>query len=164
MSSQTSSPAKVTNDGKMAQRDPFELLKRLQLDLDRFWSLSRPTFGSIWPSSEEGKDWIPSADIFEREGNLVIKAELPGIKKEDLDVSVEDGALVIHGERHAEEEVNEKDYHRMERSYGSFRRRIALPIGVTSENISACFQDGVLEVTAPLPVQQSREIAKIKVS
>lgn len=164
MSSQTSSPAKTTNEGKSARRDPFDLLKQMQADLDRFWTQSRPAFGSLWRTSEEGKDWIPTVDVFERDGNLVVKAELPGMKKDDIDVSIDSGALVIRGERSAEKKVEEKDYHRMERSYGSFQRRLALPAGVTSDQISASFKDGVLEVTAPIPAQKAPEATKVKIA
>ena len=88
-------------------------------------------------------------EVFEKEDKYVVKAELPGMKEEDLDVSVSEDTLTIKGERKAETEVKEEDYYCCERSYGSFFRSVALPSTVDAKKIEASYEDGVLEVSLP---------------
>jgi HSP20 family protein len=95
-------------------------------------------------------EWMPDMDIFEREGKLFVRADLPGMKREDLQVRLEGETLVVHGQRE-EKEVNEKDYHHCERRTGAFTRKVALPDGLNPETIEATYKDGVLEVTIPKP-------------
>ncbi len=96
------------------------------------------------------KEFMPTTDVFDREGDLVVRVELPGLDVEkDVKVSVEEGALVITGERHHKEEVKEEAYYRMETSYGAFTRRVPLPDGVDEDTITADYKDGVLEVVVP---------------
>ncbi len=105
-----------------------------------------------WPmlqSPVAGRGWMPAVDVFEKEDKFVVKAELPGMKEEDIDVSVVGDRLIIKGEKETETEVNEEDYYRCERSYGSFHRSILLPSTVDASKIAADFEDGVLEVTLP---------------
>lgn len=111
-----------------------------------------------------GGEWAPKADIFERNGDIVIKAELPGVAKEDVDVSVEQDSLVIKGERKAEKEVKEESYYRMERSFGSFYRRLPIPEGVSADQISATYADGVLEVRIPKPAAEKSRPTKVNIS
>lgn len=105
-----------------------------------------------WPMRQtvpvEGT-WLPAVELFEREGKLVLRAELPGLKREDITVEVTDHTLTISGERKTEQEVKEQNYYRCERSYGAFQRSIALPTGVEQGQIEATFKDGILEVTLP---------------
>ena len=96
-------------------------------------------------------------DIFENDGNLVLKAELPGIDPKDVDVHVENNVLTLRGERKFESEVKREQYHRVERAYGTFSRSFTLPNVVDTDNIKAEFKDGVLRVTLP-----QREEAKPK--
>ena len=96
-------------------------------------------------------------DIFENEGNLVLKAELPGIDPKDVDVRVENNVLTLRGERKFESEVKREQYHRVERAYGTFSRSFTLPNVVDTDKIKAEFKDGVLRVTLP-----QREEAKPK--
>jgi len=103
-------------------------------------------------------------DVYEQNGNVVIKTDLPGMKADDVEVTIEDGDLIIKGERKAEKEVKDADYYRMERSYGSFYRRQPLPEGITPDKIQATFADGVLEVTIPKPVEKKAEAQKIAVT
>jgi HSP20 family protein len=107
---------------------------------------------------------MPSTDVYEKDGNLVVKAELPGMKKEDIEVTLDQGDLVIRGERKAESEVTEEDYYRLERSYGSFYRRLPLGFHVTAEQIAASYHDGVLEVRIPKPKQEQPQAKKIPVA
>ena len=106
------------------------------------------------------KTFVPATDVFERGGDLVIRAELPGVDAaKDVKVRVENGALVITGERHRKEEIQEEDYYRMESSYGIFTRQVPLPEGVDEDTITAEYKDGVLEVLVPkaaMPLEASK--------
>ena len=110
-------------------------------------------------SAEEGglTPWAPAVDIYENEQELVVKADLPDIKPEELDIRVENNILTIRGERKFEKKVDEKDYLRVERTYGSFSRSFSLANTVNSEAIKAEYKDGVLTLTVP-----KREEAKPK--
>lgn len=92
---------------------------------------------------------LPRIEIYEKEDKFVVKAELPGMKEEDVDVSVSDDTLTIRGEKTAESEVKEEDYYCSECSYGSFYRSIGLPSNVDTKKIEASYENGVLEVTLP---------------
>jgi len=102
-----------------------------------------------WRLPVEERGWMPALDVFEKEDRFVVKAELPGMKEEDIDVSVVGDTLSIKGEKKTETEVKEEDYYRCERSYGSFYRSIPLPPNVDANKIEASFDDGVLEVALP---------------
>jgi HSP20 family protein len=93
--------------------------------------------------------WAPALDISERKDAYVVTVEVPGVKAEDLDITLEDGLLTIQGERQFTSESSEQQYHRVERRYGSFRRSITLPSQVKADAIEASFEDGVLEVVVP---------------
>ena len=93
--------------------------------------------------------WAPPVDIFERQDHLVIRAEVPGVRKEDMDVRIENGVLTLHGERKQETDVNEANAHRLERVYGAFTRSFTLPTTVDATKVAATYKDGVLEVTVP---------------
>jgi HSP20 family protein len=95
--------------------------------------------------------WSPQVELFERGNNLIIRADLPGLSRDDIDVEIEDDALVIRGERRNEFEDEQEGYYRSERSYGSFYRAIPLPDNVDASQCNATFKDGVLEVTLPKP-------------
>lgn len=108
---------------------------------------------SLRPSWTEGEkelmrktDWAPAVDITETKEAYLIKVELPGVKKEDVKVSVNEGVLAIQGERHLEEEEKDKKHHRIERFYGSFARSFHLPENTDENHISAEYQDGILTV------------------
>ena len=99
--------------------------------------------------------WAPQVEVFERGNNLVVRADLPGLSREDVDVEVDDDALIIRGERHSDVEDEKEGYYRSERSYGSFYRAIPLPDNIDATQCNATFKEGVLEVTLPKPRQQS---------
>ena len=120
----------------------IEELYRLQHRIDDFWS----NYGGI---PIKGDSWMPAVDIYENDDSYVIKAEIPGIKEEDVDVSVFGDRLTIKGEKKAETEVKEENYYRSERSYGSFIRSVDLPPNVDTEKIAANYDDGILEITIP---------------
>jgi HSP20 family protein len=105
---------------------------------------------------------VPKVDIFDRDGSLVVKAELPGVKKDDVSVEMEGHDLVIQGKREEKTETKEESFYRMERSSGSFYRRIPLPEGVKDENVTASYEDGVLEVVVPRPQETAASPRKIE--
>jgi HSP20 family protein len=105
------------------------------------------------PSSPRTEDafgaWAPPVDIFEKDQNLVIRAEVPGVNKNDIDIRIENGVLTLRGERKQETEFNEQNAYRLERIYGTFTRSFSLPTTVDAARISAVYKDGVLELTIP---------------
>lgn len=140
---------------------PFEEMERW---FDEFFrrpfSLLRPSwFPRIgFPEIEEV---TPTVDVFEEGDDVVVKAELPGMGKEDIDVKVTDDLITISGEKKKEEKVEKKNYYRMERSYGSFTRTLRLPTEVQTEKATAKFKDGVLEVRIPKTEEAKKKEKKV---
>lgn len=129
---------------------PWRPFRELE-DLERRFEdvFGRSYLPSIWWRSPEERGWMPAIDVFEKGDKFVVKAELPGMKEEDIDVSVVGDTLTIKGEKKTETEVKEEDYYRCERSYGSFFRSIPLPSTVDADKIEANYEGGVLEVSLP---------------
>jgi HSP20 family protein len=152
---------------------PFSLLRRMTEDMDRLlehFALGRglglrSNTGTeerdLWSGADQSS-WMPQVETFRRGDKLVVRADLPGTKREDVNVEVEDGVLTISGERHDEREEKSDEFFRSERSYGQFRRAIPLPQGVGNDQVDATFKDGVLEVAFPAPKQQERK-SKIQI-
>jgi HSP20 family protein len=157
---------------------PFTLMRRLSDDMDRLFE--NLGFGrglgtgtpSLWGTDrdpwsvntfENDAGWLPQVEAFRRGDKFVVRADLPGTRKEDVHAEIEDGVLTISGQRMSEREDNRDDYYRSERSYGSFYRAIPLPDGVESDNCEATFKDGVLEVTLPAPKEASRSAKQIQI-
>ena len=139
--------------------DPFRDLRTLQEEVNRLFStnLTR-SFG------EEGIGrgaWSPSVDIFENKDQIVLEAELPGMSKEDFDLSIENNVITLRGERHFEKKDEGDNYHRVERSYGAFTRSFTLPQTVSGEGATAEYQNGVLRVT--LPKREETKARRIEV-
>jgi HSP20 family protein len=138
--------------------EPFRDLATVQERMNRIFD---EAFRGQGRTTEDewalGGSWAPAVDIFEHEGNLVLKAELPGVDPKDVDVRVESNVLTLRGERKFESEVKREQYHRVERAYGSFSRSFTLPNVVDTGKIVAEYKDGVLRVTLP-----QREEAKPK--
>jgi HSP20 family protein len=107
--------------------------------------------------------WTPAVDIYENTDSVVVKAELPGVEKDQISVEVKDGILSLRGERKFEKEVKEESYHRIERAYGSFQRSFSLPVSVDQEKVTAKFRDGVLEVKLPKKEQAKPKQIKVNV-
>jgi HSP20 family protein len=127
--------------------DPFRDLRSLQHEVNRLFStnLSR-AFG------EEGiarGAWNPSVDIYENKDQIVLEAELPGMKREDFDLSIENNVITLRGERRFEKKDEGDNYHRVERSYGSFTRSFTLPQTVEADSVAAEYRNGVLRVKMP---------------
>lgn len=106
-------------------------------------------------------EWSPRVDIYDRDEAIVIKAELPGMEKKDIDIDIEGGILTLKGERSHEEEVKENNYYRKERSFGKFHRAFKLPEDVDPEKIKADFKNGILKIDIPKP--EERKPRKITV-
>jgi len=123
--------------------DPFREMRSLQDEVNRLFSSSFNRGGNDLTRGS----WSPSVDIFENKDNIVLEAELPGMKPEDVDISIENNVLTIHGERKFEKKDDQDNFHRVERSYGSFTRSFTLPSTVSSENADATFENGVLRLT-----------------
>ena len=140
--------------------DPLRDLSGIQ---DKMNQLFEDTFSRTRGRDESlGKGmWTPAVDIYESEDSVVVKAEIPGVEKEQISVETKDGILTLHGERKFEKEVKEENYHRIERAYGTFHRSFSLPSSVEQDRISAKFKEGVLEVT--LPKKERAKPKQIKV-
>ena len=100
------------------------------------------------------RNWNPAVDVYEEETHYVVKAELPGIDKEDISIDVTDGVMTLSGERKVEEETKEDGYFRREMSYGKFERAFRLPADVNTEDIRADYKDGVLKIEVPKPEEK----------
>ena len=139
--------------------DPFSLMRRMQREMTRVFGQAGID-GSRRSGDVLSTAWIPATEIAYRDGNLIVSAELPGLTENDVKVEVNDDFLIIHCERKMEQQENEGDVRRTERRYGEFYRAIALPEGADAQNARAEFRNGVLQVTIPVPEQQSnvREI------
>lgn len=142
---------------------PFAMMRRISDEMDRlFESFGMGTgfgrgFGGGLPA-EFGSGlrtlWSPHIEVRERDGKLLIEADLPGVRKEDVNVRVEQDAVIIEGERRQESEREEQGYYHSERSYGAFHRVIPLPEGVDADQATATFRDGVLDIEMPAPQRQ----------
>ena len=108
--------------------------------------------------------WAPAVDIYEQNGNLVLQAEVPGLDPKDVDVRVENNVLTLRGERKLEQNVNKDNYHRVERSYGSFSRSLTLPFAVDPDKAKATFKNGVLSISLPKPPEVQAKAKKIAIS
>lgn len=130
---------------------PFSALQRMADEMDRMFEdfgLGRRGSAPLWRGAEA---WAPDIDVFQKSNELTIRADLPGLKRDEVSVELTDDAVTIQGERKHEKEEEREGYYRSERSYGSFCRVIPLPEGVITEQAKANFRDGVLEITMPAP-------------
>jgi len=137
---------------------PFTFMRRFSEEMDRLFEDFGFGQGLLAPGFERGLDqletlagsaWAPQVEVLERDNGLIIRADLPGMTKDDIKVDIADNAVAIRGERKSEREEDEEGYYRSERTYGSFYRRIPLPRGAKPEAASADFRNGVLEITMP---------------
>ena len=158
---------------------PFGLMRRMADDIERLFSnldygrvgygLSDPFRYSSgmdpWRSGRTTEAaWAPQLETFRRDGKIVVRADLPGLSKDDVNIEIDDDMLMISGERTDEFKDERDDYFRSERSYGHFFRAIPLPEGIDEDDIDATFKDGVLEVTIPEPqVSEQRRQRKINI-
>lgn len=129
--------------------DPIRDLDSLQSDMnrlfDRFFDSGRGTNGAAV------RRWIPAMDLVESDEELVLRADLPGMKEGEVEIEIKDRVLTVSGERKAEHEQKGEGFHRLERSFGRFSRSLSLPDGVDADGVAASFEDGILEVKIPKP-------------
>lgn len=143
---------------------PFALLRQMTSELDRVFddwpSMSWPIFrATALPEAA----WCPKIDMFQKDNRLFTRVDLPGMKKEDVSLEVKDGYLTIAGERKEEIKEEREDFYRTEREYGRFYRAVPLPDGVNVDDIRAVFDNGVLEVSVPLPVRAEAKPKKVTI-
>ncbi|MFN8216496.1 MAG: Hsp20/alpha crystallin family protein [Solirubrobacterales bacterium] len=132
--------------------DPGRELDTLQGEMNRLFDGFFGRAGSA-PAGGVTRRWVPPMDLVETDDSLILRADLPGLKREEIEIEVKDGVLTVSGERRAEHEGRREGYHRVERSFGRFSRSLGLPKGIRAESVSASFEDGVLEVKMPKPVE-----------
>lgn len=141
----------------MIKFDPFRELRTLNDEMNKLFN--------VVPAVERGEfargAWSPSVDIFEDQDRLIVEAELPGMKREDFEISVENNILTLKGERKFEKKTEGDNYHRVERSYGSFTRQFTLPQTITADGATADFDNGVLRVA--LPKREETKARKIEI-
>lgn len=143
-------------------RGPFAMFDELRTEFENL--MQKP----FWPAftnrfREEKETWTPRIDVFEKDHDLVVRCDLPGMKKEDVHVTMEEGDLVLFGERKEETETQKESYYRAECNYGAFYRRLPLAFKVNPEKITAKFTDGVLEVHVPMPLEEKNKALPIPV-
>src|SRR6516162_2163742 len=144
--------------------EPFRDLLAMQHRMDRLFNELGRDAPLYREEAASLSRWAPTADVYETGDNIVVKAELPGVDPKDLEVRIEDNTLFLKGERKLEKEVKEENYHRIERSYGSFTRSFALPSSVDADKTSAEYKDGVLTLTMPKREEAKRKTIKIQTS
>ena len=140
---------------------PFNDLNRIRSEIDRIF---QDPFSLVTQGTSFFEGWTPALDIYEDKDKYVAKAELPGMKKEDIDVSLEGDTLTISGERKQEEEKKEGDTYRSERYFGRFQRIVTLPAAVDANKIQATYKDGVLTVTVPKTEEAKPKQIEVKTS
>lgn len=145
---------------ELANWTSFDRLSSLRDEMNRLFDVSFPGEGSRDASLFSG--WSPALDVYQDKDNVFVKAELPGMKKEEIDISLEKGVLSISGERKHEEESGEGENYRSERYFGKFHRSIALPTPFDAEHVKASYTDGVL--TVKLPKSEEAKPKQIEVS
>jgi HSP20 family protein len=140
--------------GSSGRRD----ITRYNREMDDFWNRF---FGEFHPLVGTEGEWLPSMDVSENDGEISVRAELPGLKAEDIDLDISGDILSIRGEKKGKEETKEENYHTRESYYGSFQRSIRLPAEVQGDKVDASFKNGVLDIR--LPKSEKTRSKKIKI-
>ena len=164
---------KEVTETKPAVRPRAEMERWRLSDVERmfedwfedFWArpvsrLWRPGFARMRSMSIEA----PALDVYEQKDDLIVKAEIPGLTKDEIDITLEANTLTIKGEKKKEEEVKDDDYYRCERTYGAFTRSIELPVTVQTDKVNASFKNGVLEIRMPKTEEAKKNVVKVKVA
>jgi len=137
--------------------NPFQMMRRFSKNMERlfedFGGFNFPTFFKTdfapFRMEFDNGEWVPQIEVLQNNGQFIVRADLPGLTKDDVKVELTDDVLTISGERKEEKEEKREGFYRSERSYGSFYRQIPLPQGANTENAAATFHNGVLEITMP---------------
>jgi len=143
----------------LARWEPFRELRRMHEEMDRL-------FETFWQPTEMPRlaaEFAPAVDVFEKNSDVVVKANLPGLKKDDIEVTATEDSISLSGEFKKEEEVKEEGYCRRERQAGKFYRTVAMPSAIRPDQVKASFKDGVLEVTAPKAEEAKAKEKKVPV-
>lgn len=143
--------------GALTRWEPFADLLDLRREMDQLLE----TFFGRAPAEAA---WSPAVDVYETKDDIVVKAELPGVKPEDVEVSIVGDTLTLKGERRKEAEVREEGYYRIERSYGAFQRSLTLPSVVNAEKVKATYKDGLLEIKLPKKEEAKPKTVKVEVA
>jgi HSP20 family protein len=131
--------------------DPAREVDFMQSEMNRVFDAF---FGRGTPNGSRARRWVPAMDLLEQDDQLVLRADLPGLDREDVTIEVKDNVLTVSGDRKAEHEEKAEGFHRVERTYGSFSRTLTLPEGIDADAVTAEFDKGVLEVRIPKPEER----------
>jgi len=142
--------------------DPFEEMSDIRERINRLFDEMFGKYPATISESTE-RAWSPPVDIYEEKDKVVVKAELPGMKKDDISIEVKDNVLTLTGERKHEKETKKENYHRIERSYGKFSRSFTLPDSIKVDKVKANYKDGILEITLPKAEEAKTKTITIKV-
>ena len=173
-SPQTGLTRREQTSPSLATGSPFAFMRRFSEEMDRLFEdfgfgrgLTAPSFGrNLLPTGFGDLTraaWSPQVEVFEREGQIVVRADLPGLTKDDVKVEATGDAITISGERKSEHEEKREGFYRSERSYGSFYRQIPLPEGVNLDEANATFNNGVLEITMQAPQREERRSRQLQI-
>ena len=147
---------------------PFTFMRRFSEEMDHLFEDFGLGRGMLTPILDKAQlpqgPWSPQIEIFERGNQIVLRADLPGLTRDDVDVEIDNGGISIEGERKNENEEKGEGYYRSERSYGKFYRRIPMPEGVKAEDAKATFKNGVLEITMPASKREERKPRRLEIS
>jgi HSP20 family protein len=147
---------------------PFMDLTRWETEMDRmmedfFGRNRRPWLPSLWSRGRLAELMTPALDVYEEKDDIVVKAELPGMTKEDIEVDVSDSHLILKGEKKKEEKIEEEGYFACERSFGAFHRSVELPREVQADKVKASFKNGILEIRLPKTEEAKTKEIKVKI-
>jgi HSP20 family protein len=142
--------------------EPVAELNTIQNEMNRLFNNLFDTPTGRYSSGTSSRRWIPAMDLVETAGHYVLRADLPGLGDEDVNVQLEDNVLTISGERKTEQHTEQPDYYRLERAFGGFSRSLTLPDGIDPDSVQAHFDRGVLEITIPKPEQKKPRQVQIK--
>ena len=140
----------------LAHYKPVNLFNQFNDEMNRYYSLTRTG------AANQEQDWMPAVDIREEDKQYLLTADIPGVNRKDIEITLEEGVLTVKGERNTETDASAAGYRRRERTHGTFMRQFTLPDTVNATSISATAKDGVLEIT--IPKQDKPEARKITVS
>jgi len=140
--------------------DPFRDFLSLQNEVGRVFER---TFGADVIKGTKGATWTPAIDAYETDTDIVVKAEVPDVDANDIDITVSEDSLILKGERNFTEEIDEDSYYRLERRYGTFQRSIPIPGAIKRDEISADYKDGILVITIPKAEESKPKQVKVKV-
>jgi len=159
---------KAKETRELASWRPLTELSRMEREMERTLGdfFGRPWLGFRWPERLrllESGFREPVIEVYEEKDDVVVKAELPGIKKEEIEVNITENFLTIKGEKKKEQEVKEKDHYYSERSYGTFERSVEIPRAVHADKARASFKDGILEIRLPKTEEAKRKEIKLRI-